>query len=121
MLAMVHVNVSGKYTTFDLKLGANVTVSGKLSKGTNADPVKNLVVYSLAYSLADIKDITFGDTAIPAILKPIIEGLITESAKAYNGSLDIPIPNFSFEGSSLQNVELMVKDGHVIGQVGVQI
>lgn len=117
----VHVNMTGQYQTFSLNVGAGITVSAKLTKGTNADPVKNLVVYNVAYSIADVTDIKFGDVGIPALLQPIISALIKESVKNYKGNVNIPVPNFSFESSKVESVELQVKDGYLLGQVGMKI
>lgn len=64
VLAMVHVTITGKYNEDILNIGADVTVSAKLTKGSN-DDLKTLVVYTITYGLSDIKNISFGETNIP--------------------------------------------------------
>jgi hypothetical protein len=63
VLAMVHVTLNGKYDEKILNIGADVTVSAKLTKGMNDDP-KTLVVYTITYGLSDIKNISFAGNDI---------------------------------------------------------
>ena len=104
-----------------MKIGADVTVSAKLTKGTNDDPEKNLVVYTITYGFNGIKNISFGDTTIPAILQPIIEKVLESSLENYSGSTNIPIPKQAIGGISLASLELAVKDGHLLAQVGLNV
>jgi hypothetical protein len=120
VLAMVHVTLNGKYNDQILNIGADVTVSAKLTKGSNDDP-KTLVVYTITYGLSDIKNISFAGNDISESVQKLIEGLIKASAKKYTGSTNIPIPKLAWENISLASLELMVKDGHLLGQVGLNV